>query len=309
VRTAPEDRDWAGAAPGEDDFEEVVRRALSAAADCVEPAGDGLTLIFRRLGAPWLVRQMSLLATGCVDLLQLTTIWLQPMFARAMSVIATVGGSRHRTLRRLTSQEAIDAPTFPGQHRSKQGPAAIFWGRLKALKARPRLRTAAAWLRPALAVAATVAVVATGTIALSQAVARISLTGMRGAGAPALAGAAPGASDPWSTPSGPGLAQIPPTWPGTTPASGGDARHRHSCAATRCLSGPAGAPASGPAATPPAQPAAYPSPSYPSPSPAPTPTPLPSHHRPHPHHPHPHPHQQTRKPHPPHPGPAETPGY
>src|SRR5262249_58539024 len=120
------------------------------------------------------------------------------------------------------------APDLLGTPRPAQAPAAIFWGRLKALKATPRLRTAAAWLRPALAVAATVAVVATGTVALSQAVAKISLTGMRGAGTPALAGGAPSASDhmqsPSSTPSAPGLAQITPTWPRTTPASGGGPR-------------------------------------------------------------------------------------
>src|SRR5262249_13177837 len=74
VRTPSEDRDWPGAAPrvpGEGDVEEALRRALRAAADGVEPAGDGLAQIFRRVAAPWLMRQVWLLATDCADLLRL----------------------------------------------------------------------------------------------------------------------------------------------------------------------------------------------------------------------------------------------
>ena len=96
MRTTSEDRDWPGAGsrvPGDGDTEEVLRRALHSAADGIEPTADGLTQIFRRVATPWLVRQVWLLATDCVDLLRLITIWLQPMFARAMSVLAAAGGS------------------------------------------------------------------------------------------------------------------------------------------------------------------------------------------------------------------------
>src|SRR6516225_6575118 len=122
MRTASEDRDRPGAAPrapGEGDFEEVLRRALRSAADGIEPAADGLTQIFRRAATPWLVRQVSLLATDCVDLLRLITIWLQPMFARAMSVLAAAGGSVHEALRRLTPQAPAAAPSSSGQHRRR----------------------------------------------------------------------------------------------------------------------------------------------------------------------------------------------
>ena len=52
MNTASEDRDWPGTAPrvpGEGDFEEVLRRALHSVANDLEPTGDGLTQIFRRV--------------------------------------------------------------------------------------------------------------------------------------------------------------------------------------------------------------------------------------------------------------------
>ena len=298
MRTPSEDRDWHGAAPrvpGGGDFEEALRRALRAAADGVEPAGDGLAQIFRRVAVPWLVRQVWLLATDCADLLRLIMIWLNPMFGRPMTMLAAAGGSVHEALRRLTSRAPAAAPAAAGRHPRGQARAAVSWGKAPALKA--RARAAVAWLRPAMPVAVTAALVLTGTVALSQTVARIGLSGDRGNGAPALDGAAPAAGghrkSPHSNRTGPNLAQITPTWPGTTPASGRGATHQHSCAATRCPPGPAGAPPSGSAAPPSAQPTASP-----SPSPVPPPPPTRSHHHPHPqpsHHPHP-PHPRPRGP-------------
>ena len=295
MRTPSEDRDWPGAAPrvpGEGDVEEALRRALRAAADGVEPAGDGLAQIFRRVAAPWLMRQVWLLATDCADLLRLITIRLQSMFARAMTVLGAAGGSVHEALRRLTSRAPAASPISAGRHPRRQARAAVSWGRAPALKA--RARAAVAWLRPAMPVAVTAALVLTGTVALSQTVARIDLSGDRGNGAPALGGAAPAGShrkSPHGNRTGPNLAQITPAWPGTTPASGSSASHQHSCAATRCPPGPASTPPSGSAATPSAQPTASP-----SPSPVPSPTPTRSHH---PHQPHPHP---SHHPHPAHKG-------
>src|SRR5215831_6184818 len=289
MRTTFEDRDWPGAGsrvPRDGDFEEVLRRALHSAADGIEPTADGLTQIFRRVATPWLVRQVWLLATDCVDLLRLITIWLQPMFARAMSVLTTVAGSVREAFRRFTSQAPIAAPISSGQHRCGPARAAASSGRSPGLKARARARAAVAWLRPVLPAAVTVAVVMTGTVALSQTVARIEYSGNRSAGSSAPGGAAPATGDhrqsPHSGLTGPGLAQIIPAWPGTTPVGGEGATHPHSCAAMRCPPGPS---PPGPATTPSAQPTASP-----SPSPAPTPTPTPSHsHQPHPHPSH-HPH-------------------
>jgi hypothetical protein len=324
VSTASGDRDWPGAAPNvaaKDDFDEVLRHALRAAADRVQPAGDGLTQIFRRLAAPRLVRQLYLLAADCADLLQLITIWLEPIFSCATSALAAVCGSVRKALRRLPSQMAAPALIFSGRRRSGQDSA--FRSRSQPLQARTRAG-AAAWLRPALTVAVTAAIVTTGAVALRQTVVGIDLTDNGDVGTSAVAGGAPATgSHQQSAPgnlSGSSRAQMSSSWPGTTPASGGVVPHRDSCVATSCLSLPAGAPASGPVLAPSAQstpppspsPASFsptpaassPSPASSSPSPAPTPTPVPSDHPPHQH---PHPHQH--KPHPPRPGPAKTPAH
>src|SRR5262249_40484558 len=151
---------------------------------------------------------------------------------------------------------------------------------------------------PAWRAAVSAPAVMTGTVALSQTVARINLTGNPGAGTSALSGAVPATGDHRRSPqgdrTGPSPAQITPTWPGTAPAGGGRATHQPSRAATRCPPGPAGAPPSEPPTTPTAQPT-----TSPSPSPAPTPTPTRSHH--HAHQPHPHP---SHQPHSSHPGPG-----
>src|SRR5215468_9212669 len=145
MRMASEDGGWPGTAPGmpwEGDFEEALRCALRSAAENIEPAEDGLTQIFRRVAAPWLVRQVWLLATDCVDLLRLITIWLQPMIAWAMAVIVAAGGSVHEALRRLASQAPTAAPTSAAQDRRGKVGAAAFWGWSSALKARARARAA-----------------------------------------------------------------------------------------------------------------------------------------------------------------------
>src|SRR5262249_60270716 len=112
----------------------------------------------------------------------------------------------------------------------------------------------AAWPGPAWPAGVTAAAVMTGTVALSQTVARINLTGNPGAGTSALSGAVPATGDHRRSPqgdrTGPSPAQITPTWPVTAPAGRGRATPQHSCAATRCPPDPAGAPPSEPPATP-----------------------------------------------------------
>jgi hypothetical protein len=292
VRTASGDQDSPGVvrrAPEEGDFEEALRRALRCAADRVEPTGDGLTRIFRRLAAPWPARQASLLVTDCVDLLQLITIWLQPMSARALSVLAAAGGSVHRALRRLTSPVAGAAATDSVQDRSGPGRVPVLLGRCHALAAGARLR-AVAWLRPALAAAVTAIVVLTGTVALSQTVARMELSETQPAGISALAGPAPPTGDQRQYRAGgaggPGLSQVTPAR-GAPPAGGGAATHQRSCADTSCRSESAGS------ATPRSS-------AEPSTSARPSPAPTPKHAR----------HQHdSHQPHQHHSGPAGGPGH
>jgi hypothetical protein len=218
MKTASGDRDSPGVMPPapNDDFEVVLRRALQQAADRVEANEDGLTRIFRRLAAPWLVRQVSLLLTDCVDLFELTTIWLQPMSARTRAVPAAA---------RRSVRAACQWCTSPG------------W-----------LHTAVAWLRPALTASITVVIVMTGTVALSQTVARMELSSNRPAGISLSAGTATGSHRQPAAGGGPGPAQK------TSPTSAGGPIHRHSCAAARCSSGPAEASSPGPFMQPTASP-------------------------------------------------------
>ena len=218
MKTASGDRDSPGVMPPAptDGFEEALRRALQQAADCVEANEDGLTRIFRRLAAPWLVRQVSLLDTDCVDLFELTTIWLQPMSARTRAVPAAA---------KRSVREAFQWCTSPA------------W-----------LRTAVAWLRPALAAAITAVVVMTGAVALSQTVARMELSSNRPAGLFVSAGTATGNHRQPAADGGPGPAGK------TSPPSAGGPTHQHSCAATTCSSGSAGESDRGPFMQPTASP-------------------------------------------------------
>jgi hypothetical protein len=222
--------------PNEEDFEKALRRALQQAAECVEAKGDGLTRIFRRLSAPWLVRQVSLLVTDCVDLFELVTVWLQPMPARTRSVQAAARHSVREAFRWFSS------------------PA---W-----------LRKAVAWLRPTLAAAITAMIVMTGTVALSQTVARIELSGNRPAGISAVAGTAPATGGHRQSPAS-GLSGPARKAP---PAGAGGTTHQHSCESTRCSAGPAGAAAPEPSTEPSASPRG---------SATPAPKPKHAHHHPH----------------------------
>jgi hypothetical protein len=151
--------DPAKAVPAPRDLDDVLRRALHAAVDPVEPVGDGLTRILHRLTTPSAMRQVTLLVTDCVDLARLITIWLEPAFTGA-----TRRGRRQAGYRREFPHQATRAP----------------------------LRLAGPWLRPALAVASAAAIVVIAVVVLGpvrQIVTRTSLNASTGASAPGHAGA------------------------------------------------------------------------------------------------------------------------
>lgn len=181
------DRPDAGVTPVDGEFEDAVRRALHAAAESVEPAQDGLSRIRQRLAAPWLVRQVSLLATDCADLARLITIRLEPAFTTAGSCLAAISSALHRIRRRLM----------------------------------PRRRPAMAWLRPAVAVTGIAITMVIAAAALRQAVATITFEAGTGASTSAPASARPGepghgqSPPPSVTPASPGK---PHTQPGSTPS-------------------------------------------------------------------------------------------
>lgn len=196
------ERPDAGGTPVDGDFEDSLRRGLHAAVESIEPAQDGLTRILRRLTAPWLVRQASLLVTDWEDLARLITIWLEPAVTLAMSCRATVSGAVYKNRRRLMQQ----------------------------------LRPAMAWLRPALPVTGIAIIAVIATVALRQAATRISFEARTGASTSAPAGARSATAGHSQSPP-PSITQASPTQiththPGNTP----------SCAPARCPRRPAGTP-------------------------------------------------------------------
>ena len=66
------------------DLDRILHDALHAAADSIEPAGDGLERIRRRLSEPWLTRQLSLMRAGD---------WLRLGLAMASAVTIALTGA------------------------------------------------------------------------------------------------------------------------------------------------------------------------------------------------------------------------
>jgi len=232
------------------DLEDVLRQALHAAVDTIEPADDGLTRIVQRLTALSVARRAALLVTDCVDLARLITIWLEPAFAEAMRL----RWRHHAGYQRRNSRQAM----------------------------RTRLRPAVPWLGPALAVASAVTIVVLGTVVLGhvrQIITRISLNTGPGASASARAGAG-SAGGHGLSPSA-GQAQTGPAGPGTVPGQVGGSTHPQSCALLSCPPSASATPMPSPATTPSGSPAAVP-----SQSPGATPTPSRTKHtqKPHPSH-------------------------
>ena len=179
------------------DLEAVLRWALHAVADAIEPADDGLTRIMRRLATPWAVRTVRLLVTDCADLARLIAIWLEPAFTWAMRP----RWRRHAGYQRESSRRA----------------------------ARPPLRPAVPWLRPALAVAGAATIAVTGVVVFGQVreiVTRATLNADMGASTPAHAGGHSAGSGGPSPMTGP--TQTASNRPGSTPSASPTAGPSHS---------------------------------------------------------------------------------
>jgi len=142
--------------PVNGDIDQILRRALHAEVDSIEP-GDGLERIHRRTHAPWLVRQASLMLTECVDLARLIVIRLEPAFTGLRTAIAERGGARAALVGLLSSAVASIAALFKP---SSRVPGHGHRG--------PRSGSNLGWLRPALAVAGAVVIVVAGVYGLAQ---------------------------------------------------------------------------------------------------------------------------------------------
>ncbi len=128
------------------DYEDLIRTALCAAAESIEPVGDGLQKIRYRLNSPRSARSMLAGLTGWLLLYRIRlSVRLEPVTAAGRSALGQ--------LEQLVTGTA-----------GRRGP-----GERRASRSRPahgRLGAARPWLRPTLAVAAVVAVVVVGFVTL-----------------------------------------------------------------------------------------------------------------------------------------------
>ena len=142
--------------PVNGELDQMLRRALHAEVESIEPGEAGLERIRRRTHAPWLVRQASLMLTECVDLIRLIVIRLEPTLTGLRSSVRERGGPWEAFVGLLSSTVAsivalVKPPAHrPATHRSGRGGSNL------------------GWLRPALAVAGAVVIVVAGVYGLAQ---------------------------------------------------------------------------------------------------------------------------------------------
>ena len=141
--------------PVNGELDQMLRRALHAEVDSIEPGEGGLERIRQRTHGPWLVRQASLMLTECVDLARLIVIRLEPTVTGLRTAIAERGGVWEAFVGLLSSIVAsviavVRPPARNPAHRSSRSGSNL------------------GWLRPALAVAGAVVIVVAGVYGLAQ---------------------------------------------------------------------------------------------------------------------------------------------
>jgi hypothetical protein len=233
--------------PVNGDFDLMLRHALHAEVDSLEPAAGGLERIRQRTRAPWLVRQASLMLTECVDLGRLIGIRLQLRLISARAAVAARGGTRAAFVGLLSSTVAVLTGLIT---RSWRRGAAHRSGGGSTLD----------WLRPLLAVAGAVVIVVAGVYGLAQVRDRLVLELFRGGGSvPASPGPGAGTGQQVPTLNSQSPLVIAPSGAGTT--------------STTPSAKPTCSPTPGQQATPTPTPSITPTPtSTPTTSPTPTPT-------------------------------------
>jgi hypothetical protein len=144
--------------PVNGDIDQILRRALHAEVDSIEPADGGLDRIRRRAHAPWLVRQALLMLTECIDLARLIGIRLEPGFTGLRTTIDERGGPWAAFAGVVSSTVASIAALFTPSRRPSRNHN----------HRSPRSVSNLGWLRPALAVAGAVVIVVAGVYGLAQ---------------------------------------------------------------------------------------------------------------------------------------------
>lgn len=139
----------------ERDYDELIRRTLHSIADPIEPVGDGLARIQRRIAQPWHRRQLELLRAESADLVSLILVRCEPGFDRLKAWLATWLKAAAPALDRISPAFDRFSPAFErirGSLRPQPGERWSDW--------RLWPRSAFAWLRASLAVGTAVLIVA-----------------------------------------------------------------------------------------------------------------------------------------------------
>ena len=229
------------------DYDDILSRVLHSTLDPIEPMGDGLAKIQRRIAEPWLKRQVSLLRTETSTLGWLILVRCEPFFSWARSSLTAASEASGRWLRPGPARRGTAARA--GRHGSRRGRSAEGLGWLG-----PTM----AWLRPALAVAGAVVIVVAGVFTVTQIRLAISPTANSSTSGNHGHGGQPGSHHK----GGPSLQTSGATGPGRHPAPG----HSTKPAAKAKQAAPSASCSSAPTST------TSPSPSPTITSPTPTPT-------------------------------------
>jgi hypothetical protein len=146
------------------EYDEILSRVLHSTLEAIDPAGDGLSKIQRRIAEPWLKRQWSLLLHEFTSLGWLIFVRAEPHLNEARSRVASLAESSGRRLRSTSLTLAARARvSSSGRHKNSAGHEGLAAG------LRKWLGPIMAWLRPALAVAGAVVLVVVGVFAVGQA--------------------------------------------------------------------------------------------------------------------------------------------
>ncbi len=141
------------------DYEDVLRRALAAAAESIEPAGDGLHRIRHRLDSR---RSPRSVLSGCAEWLDLHGTRLLVRLDPAIEAGRTLLGRTSPLSGPLLAVASFLAGLFRPHRRRRAG------GHRGSGRPPGRLGPAGAWLKPVFAVSAAVAIVAVGVIILNH---------------------------------------------------------------------------------------------------------------------------------------------
>ena len=138
------------------DYEDVLRRALAAAAESIEPTGDGLQRIRHRLDSRQSARSVL---SGCTEWLELHGTRLLVRFEPAIE-------SGRAALKRTGLERAL--PVLASFLASLFSPRGRAGGHRGPTSPPGRLGPAGAWLKPVFAVSAAVAIVVAGVVILNH---------------------------------------------------------------------------------------------------------------------------------------------